>query len=141
VSYSCTPAYYKKVSGTTLPKEAALIPDYSNMNFWAAHPFKHDPADSISTGIHDAYKDSSVDVFFLHPTTFTDEKRIDDLNASLADDTLNAKPITAVSFTKPAYSMQMREYMPQGIGRPISECIFILILQKPGRHLSWPIVM
>ena len=91
LAFSCSPAYYKKISGSSVSTKNEMAPDYSKMEFWAAHPFKHDPSDSISSGIHDAYRDSTVDVFFLHPTTFTDKDRVEELNATLADDTLNAK--------------------------------------------------
>jgi hypothetical protein len=91
INFSCSPAYYKKISGNTAVQKKTSEPDYSKMEFWAAHPLKHDPSDSMSTGIHDTYRDSTVDVFFLHPTTFTDQKRVDELNAPLTDDTLNVK--------------------------------------------------
>ncbi len=91
IGYSCSPSYYKKVSGSSIGKADPNAPDYSKMEFWAAHPLKHDPSDSISLGIKDQYRDSTVDVFFLHPTTFTNRDRVDELNASLSEDTLNAK--------------------------------------------------
>ena len=88
---SCSPGYYKNVTTSRVSHTSAAEPDYSLMENWAAHPYKKDPSDSISKAVHDSYRDSSVDVFFLHPTTFTDKDRIGELNASIADDTLNAK--------------------------------------------------
>ncbi len=90
LTISCSPSYYKKIAGSKITP-ASDTTDYSRLDFWAAHPMKHDPSDSLSSAIHDAYRDSAVDVFFLHPTTFTDKNLIDELNASLQDDTLNAK--------------------------------------------------
>src|SRR5689334_8718437 len=46
-------------------------PDYSNLDYWAAHPWKHDLSDSIPLPLKNEIQDSVVDVFFLHPTTFT----------------------------------------------------------------------
>lgn len=114
VNYSCSPAYYKKVSGTPLPKQETMFPDYSNMDYWAAHPLKHDPSDSNSSGIHDLYKDSAVDVFFLHPTTFTSEKRIDELNADFADDTLNAKTdYSSILYQASVFNADARIFAPR----------------------------
>lgn len=90
LTLSCSPSYYKKIAGSNVAP-VTDIPDYSRLDFWAAHPLKQDPSDSISSAIHDTYRDSAVDVFFLHPTTFTEKERVNELNASLLDDTLNAK--------------------------------------------------
>src|SRR5688572_27144685 len=50
------------------------LPDYGNLDFWAAHPWKKDPSDSIPKPLRNGIIDSTVDVFFLHPTTFTGKK-------------------------------------------------------------------
>ena len=87
---ACSPGYYKHVSAyQQAPGSAA--PDYSNLYYWAAHPFKKDPSDSVPEPLRDSYRpDSSVDVFFLHPTTFTNMKD-SRWNADVNDDSLNAK--------------------------------------------------
>jgi len=86
----CAPAYSRYiVSYPSGPGQVA--PDYSNLYYWAAHPGKNDPSDSIPAPLRSSYQpDSSVDVFFLHPTTLTasSDPR---WNADLNDDTLNAK--------------------------------------------------
>ncbi|MBS1563084.1 MAG: DUF3089 domain-containing protein, partial [Bacteroidetes bacterium] len=67
------------------------MPDYSNLYYWAAHPWKKDPSDSVPQPLRESYAaDSSVDVFFLHPTTFTGPKETG-WNADVDNDTLNAK--------------------------------------------------
>jgi pimeloyl-ACP methyl ester carboxylesterase len=48
----------------------AQATDYSQLSAWAAHPAKWDPSDSIPAFCQDLRRDSSADVFFLHPTTF-----------------------------------------------------------------------
>lgn len=87
---ACSPSYNRYISNYQLdtPNPA---PDYSNPYFWAALPNKHDPADSIPKPLQDQYHfDSTVDVFFLHPTTYTDTKA-QPWNASIDDAALNAK--------------------------------------------------
>src|SRR5690348_4856686 len=68
-------------------------PDYSDLNYWAAHPYKHDPSDSIPKSLQNELRDSSVDVFFLHPTTYTKHRKKvqKKLNADIDDRYLNAK--------------------------------------------------
>ena len=53
--------------------------DYSKIENWAAHPYKKDPADSIPSPLpQKILEDSSVDVFFLHPTTYLDNSLVSD---------------------------------------------------------------
>src|SRR5436309_2171860 len=48
-------------------KTASGIPDYGSLNFWAAHPWKHDPSDSLPESLKKNYHpDSTVDVFFVY---------------------------------------------------------------------------
>lgn len=51
-------------------------PDYSKLENWAAHPDKTDPADQTPCPyLKDEQAGASVDVFFLHPTTYTGSRR------------------------------------------------------------------
>lgn len=64
---------------------------YSNIELWAAHPYKNDNSDSVPKKLQNSYKkDSLVDVFFIHPTTYT-QKKFTSWNASLDDKELNNK--------------------------------------------------
>lgn len=87
---SCSPSYTKYVSKyqkQALKNQA----DYSNLEFWAAHPNKYDPSDSVPKPLKNDWQfDSSVDVFFLHPTTLTNRED-SSVNASFSDAALNAK--------------------------------------------------
>ncbi len=48
------------------------VPDYSLSNSWASLPSKKDPADSIpNSSLKNNQATADVDVFFIHPTTFT----------------------------------------------------------------------
>lgn len=67
------------------------IPDYSKLEYWAAHPDKWDPSDSVPKPLRGDVKEKSVDVFFIHPTTFTDERFATIPNARIDDPYINSK--------------------------------------------------
>lgn len=49
--------------------------DYSNIANWAAHPWKNDLSDSIPKPLKTGYiPDSTVDIFFIHPTSYLDKE-------------------------------------------------------------------
>lgn len=67
-------------------------PDFSDLNSWAAHPYKNDPSDSVPLAIKENYQpDSTVDVFFIHPTSYTDKTRPLGWNAPMNDMAINQK--------------------------------------------------
>ena len=87
---ACSPGYTKHMSRSP-STPAGPSPDYANLYYWAAHPWKKDPSDSVPYPLRTGYAvDSAVDVFFLHPTTLTGSKD-GRWNADINDDTLNAK--------------------------------------------------
>ena len=86
---SCSPAYNKLIKQYETTRENNS-PDYSDLYYWAAHPAKKDPADSISKALSNETRDTLVDVFFIHPTTYTGDTT-DGLNADLHNARLNAK--------------------------------------------------
>ncbi len=79
-------------SATDPIKTGSVHTDYSNMIYWAAHPWKTDPSDSVPAPLkhNNAANDSLADVFFIHPTTFT-SKKFTSWNASVDDEILNLK--------------------------------------------------
>ena len=95
-------------------KSADGKPDYSDLHYWAAHPFKWDPSDSIPKPLRKNYvKDSSVDVFFIYPTTFTapaDER----WNAPIDDAAINVKTdYSAILYQASAFNEQCRIFSPR----------------------------
>ena len=96
-------------------------PDYSNLNYWAAHPYKHDPSDSIPKPLQnqshsDQMKDSLVDVFFLHPTTYTNRRRKvpKKLNADIDNKYINAKTdYSTILYQASAFNEQSRVFAPR----------------------------
>ena len=72
-------------------KNVSGIPDYSNLNYWASHPWKTDAADNIPSSIQNKNKDSLVDVFFIHPTTYTELAMSMGWNGDINNKALNKK--------------------------------------------------
>lgn len=90
LTQACSPVYNRYIPNYKL-ENVQEAPDYANPYFWAALPSKKDPSDSIPAPLKDSYRyDSSIDVFFLHPTTYTDKNALP-WNASIDDAALNAK--------------------------------------------------
>lgn len=91
------------------------------MNYWAAHPYKHDPSDSIPKSLQnesESYwmKDSLVDVFFLHPTTYTQRRRKvpKKLNADIDDKYINAKTdYSTILYQASVFNEQSRVFAPR----------------------------
>jgi hypothetical protein len=96
-------------------------PDYSDLNYWAAHPDKHDPSDSIpqplqqESGSYDRLN-SPVDVFFLHPTTYTHRRKKvpSKLNAAIDDKYINAKTdYSTILYQASVFNGQSRIFAPR----------------------------
>lgn len=89
-------------------------PDYSNLDYWAAHPWKHDPSDSVPAPLRNETRDSVADVFFLHPTTFTLNRKLENTNASIDDDYINAKTdYSTILFQASVFNRQCRVFAPR----------------------------
>jgi len=88
---ACSNKYHQFVSNYTFTNPDGK-PDYSKLDNWAAHPYKHDPSDSVPGPLRESYQpDSSVDVFFIHPTTYTAKEKSFGWNGPVDDAELNAK--------------------------------------------------
>ena len=62
------------------------IPEYSDLQHWAAHPSKADSADLVpNASLIDGQDSAAVDVFFLHPTTYTRRNGNRDWNGPIQD--------------------------------------------------------
>jgi hypothetical protein len=89
-------------------------PDYSNIDYWAAHPYKKDPADSIPAPLRSNPIDSAVDVFFLHPTTYTTTPPTQKYNADIDDSVLNAKTdYTTILYQASVFNESCRVFAPR----------------------------
>ena len=89
-------------------------PDYSNLYYWAAHPSKWDYSDSIPAFLTDEMRDSSVDVFFLHPTTYTRDFENSNFNADIDDSALNHKTdVTTILYQATVFNGSCRVFAPR----------------------------
>jgi hypothetical protein len=88
ILHSCSPRY--QVQGNIHPNTDATAPNYELLYYWAAHPAKKDPSDSIPLPLINEAHTQNADVFFLHPTTFTQKNTTGD-NADINDLDINRK--------------------------------------------------
>jgi len=111
---ACSNRYHQFASQYTF-KSPDGLPDYSNLNDWAAHPYKHDPSDSVPRALLDGYRpDSSADVFFIHPTTYTAKEKPFGWNAPVDDADLNAKTdYTTILFQASIFNAAGRVFSPR----------------------------
>jgi hypothetical protein len=89
-------------------------PDYSNLNYWAAHPWKWDPSDSIAPSLKNTNtNDSSVDVFFIHPTTLIDIKD-QRWNADIDDSIINIRTdYSSILYQASVFNKNTRVFAPR----------------------------
>lgn len=91
---------------------SSSVPHYNNLNYWAAHPWKQDPSDSIPAAIVNEIRDSVADVFFIHPTTYTRKRK--DMNADINNADLNAKTdYTSILYQASVFNQHARVFAPR----------------------------
>jgi len=110
---ACSPGYARYVASYDRTRDTLVRPDYSQLEYWAAHPYKKDPSDSIPAPLRaTTVIDSTVDVFFLHPTTLTSWSA-QQWNADINDSALNAKTDrTTILFQASAFN-EYRVFAPR----------------------------
>ncbi len=83
---SCAQSNFSKFEANYKTESLDSVPDYAQMKYWAAHPNKKDPSDSIPADIKFDYNPNQiVDVFFVYPTSYLDPKMPTGWSASLSD--------------------------------------------------------
>jgi hypothetical protein len=113
VLFSCSDKYMTYKSLYSFKSETGK-PDYSNMNYWAAHPWKKDPADSIPKPLKNETRDSAADVFFLYPTSFTKKDDLNRKNAAIDDGYLNAKTdYSSILYQASVFNQHGRIFSPR----------------------------
>jgi hypothetical protein len=111
--FSCSDPYKKLQSDYHFKSENGL-PDYGNLDYWSAHPWKKDPSDSIPLPLKNEARDSTADVFFLHPTTFTKGKKARPSNAVIDDAYLSAKTDYApILYQASVFNQHCRIFSPR----------------------------
>lgn len=89
-------------------------PDYSILDYWAAHPLKKDPSDSIRKREMATVTKKDVDVFYLYPTTYTDELINEKNNADIDDRYINKKTdYTAILYQSSVFNKSCNVYGPR----------------------------
>lgn len=113
VMMSCSRKIYTHSINYHFQKERNF-PDYSNLDYWAASPFKYDPSDNIPKGLKDKIQDTLADVFFIYPTTYTDDKMPDGWNAHIDDEKINKKTDnTAILYQASIFNRYCRVFSPR----------------------------
>ncbi|HEX2606691.1 MAG TPA: DUF3089 domain-containing protein [Flavisolibacter sp.] len=108
---ACAPNYHKWSQNYTVEQPVA-VPDYTRLDYWAAHPWKHDPSDSLPEALKDEPKDSLVDVFFIYPTTYI--KKTGGWNADINDPDLNARTdYTTILYQASVFNQHARLFAPR----------------------------
>jgi hypothetical protein len=94
--------------------QTTAVPNYANMDYWAAHPWKKDPSDSIPQPLLGEARDSLVDVFFVHPTTYIGDTKDAKRNANINDAELNAKTdYSSLLYQASVFNHQCRVFAPR----------------------------
>lgn len=92
--------------------EKTVTPDYNGLDYWAAHPWKKDPSDSLPKLLLSQKNDSLVDVFFIHPTTYTGKKQ--EWNAEINNVSLNAKTdYSSILYQASVFNQHCRIFAPR----------------------------
>lgn len=93
-------------------EDCPVPPDYSKLENWAAHPAKHDPADSVPVAnLKESVTEGEVDVFFLHPTTLFGKK---DWNGDPSNAQLNKRTDrTTIKHQASIFNAVGRVYAPR----------------------------
>lgn len=109
---SCSPAYHKFTKLYEVSRTNTL-PDYNDLYYWASHPAKKDPADSVSAALRNEARDTVADVFFIHPTTYTGDLT-DSLCADIHNAKLNAKTdYSTILYQASVFNQHARIFAPR----------------------------
>lgn len=111
----CASNGYSKLEPQYAQEKMDLVPDYSQLQYWAAHPDKKDPSDSLPKPIKKDFQPSDkADVFFVYPTSYLDTNMPNGWNASLKDAKLNAyTDYTSILNQASIFNMAGKVYAPR----------------------------
>lgn len=114
VLMGCSNKYHRFVNNYHFKTDNGK-PDYSNLNYWAAHPYKHNPSDSIPKSLSTTINaDSMVDIFFIHPTTYTSKAKEFGNNAPVDNADLNAKTdYSTILYQASVFNQSGRVFSPR----------------------------
>ena len=89
--------------------------NYQNLYNWASHPCKKNFGDSVPKPLKsNVTADSSVDIFFVHPTTYTNATKEFGQNAIIENDELNnTTDATAILYQATIFNAAGRLFAPR----------------------------
>ena len=113
MSMSCSfKSYTKGINYSFKSKDG--LPDYCNLDYWAAHPWKKDPSDNTPSAIKKTDNDSLADVFFIYPTTYLDPAMSLGWNAPIDDKKINQRTDnTAILYQASVFNEHCRVFSPR----------------------------
>lgn len=101
-------------SGDAAFKSENREPNYAELKYWAAHPGKKDPSDTVPKMLKQNEKEKQADVFFLHPTTLTGIRENGNDNAAIDDAAINYKTdYSPIIYQSTAFNANARIYAPR----------------------------
>ncbi len=110
---ACAPKY-TPYSGDQRFVAPSGRPDYTNLHYWAAHPDKWDPSDSVPKALQGKQAEALADVFFLHPTSYTSGKDSILDNARIDDPYLNRKTdYSSILYQASIFNQSGRVFAPR----------------------------
>ena len=110
---SCSDKYQAFKSNYTFKSKDGK-PDYTDLHYWAAHPWKWYPSDSVAKPLRHEPRDTSTDVFFLYPTSYTMKLKTKKQNADIDDDYINAKTdYSSILYQASVFNSQSRVFSPR----------------------------
>ena len=113
ILYSCSGKYKVYQSAYHFSSDNGK-PDYMNLDYWAAHPGKRDPSDSVPAPLRNEKRELNADVFFIHPTTFTKKKDKQISNAAIDDTFIAAKTdYSSILYQASVFNASCRIYAPR----------------------------
>jgi len=113
VVYACSPKIVT-YTGEAAFKSESGVPDYSKIEYWAAHPKKKDPSDTIPLLLRENDKEKIADVFFLHPTTLLGPRNGGNNNAKIDDPVINYKTdYSPILYQASAFNESARIFAPR----------------------------
>ena len=111
LAFACTTQREALVGNSSVPP----APDYTQAATWAALPDQLDAADIVPKGMEDRQKDGEVDVFFVHPTIYTQQREDGEpWNADVQNAKMNKKvDDSAIRFQSSIFNGVGRVYAPR----------------------------
>lgn len=120
------------------PYQSTISPNYEDLKNWAAHPLVRDPSDSVSKAFGEEINEDLCDVFFLHPTSFTDKDYNHVWNAGITDESINEKTDkTSILYQASLFNGIGRIYAPRYRQAHIYRYYDLSPSQKPAFELAY----